>query len=338
MGTPKVKVECSTCLHKREAVNRMPCAECFAHNSKPAWTWEHDGKQFAHDCVDCQHHNNGPAAWCSMCYPMESRPWFERMEPAAHRGRESCAGCHYFDLPVENYPCLYCVDDPDLPAYRPKHVNESRFAHVCSDCKWDNNPKAVVERCVSCFNLKSRPLFQSKEEPKTSSMVFDLPNCEDCRYESCSLDEWPCNRCEDREHFVSWNSAVVPPLPPPTPVAPEEERFTDRVAVEVNTETGELVEPWEPPAEEEDIVKQPNHYARFKIEPITFVMENDLPFHVGNIIKYACRAGFKRYEGKDDVESEIIDLEKVRRYAEMRITQLKGEGVLGEGPEPKRCL
>ena len=76
------------------------------------------------------------------------------------------------------------------------------------------------------------------------------------------------------------------------------------------------------------VVTEPAYYTRLKIEPITFIMRNNLPFHIGNIVKYATRAGHKPYPGKDARESEIIDLEKVRRYAEMRINQLKGGEVL----------
>jgi hypothetical protein len=54
-------------------------------------------------------------------------------------------------------------------------------------------------------------------------------------------------------------------------------------------------------------------------------MRNGFEFWRGNIIKYASRAGFKMYEGKTEVESEIVDLEKVKRYCQMRINQLKGE-------------
>ena len=74
-----------------------------------------------------------------------------------------------------------------------------------------------------------------------------------------------------------------------------------------------------------DIVNEPTHYARWKIEPITYIMRNGFEFWRGNIIKYSSRAGFKLYEGKTQVESEITDLEKVIRYAQMRINQLKGE-------------
>ena len=74
-----------------------------------------------------------------------------------------------------------------------------------------------------------------------------------------------------------------------------------------------------------DIVNEPKHYARWVIEPITYIMRNGFEFWRGNIVKYASRAGYKMYEGKTQVESEIIDLEKVIRYANMRINQLNGE-------------
>jgi len=77
-----------------------------------------------------------------------------------------------------------------------------------------------------------------------------------------------------------------------------------------------------------DVVTRPTHYTKFVIEPITFIMQNDFEFWRGNIVKYASRAGAKIYDGMDELQSEITDLEKVRRYAEMRINQLKGEGPL----------
>lgn len=80
--------------------------------------------------------------------------------------------------------------------------------------------------------------------------------------------------------------------------------------------------------ETEEIVVRPAHYARYLIEPVTFIMRNGFEFWRGNIVKYASRAGHKLYPGKDEVESEIIDLQKVIRYAEMRINQLQGETVL----------
>ena len=77
-----------------------------------------------------------------------------------------------------------------------------------------------------------------------------------------------------------------------------------------------------------DIVNEPKHYARWTIEPITYIMRNGFEFWRGNIIKYASRAGYKLYEGMDQVQSEITDLEKVIRYSQMRVNQLKGEDKL----------
>ena len=76
------------------------------------------------------------------------------------------------------------------------------------------------------------------------------------------------------------------------------------------------------------IVNEPKHYARWAIEPITFIMRNGFEFWRGNIIKYASRAGYKLYEGMDEVQSEITDLEKVIRYSQMRINQLEGKDKL----------
>lgn len=77
-----------------------------------------------------------------------------------------------------------------------------------------------------------------------------------------------------------------------------------------------------------DLVNHPGHYTKWAIEPITFIMENNLPFHAGNIVKYSVRAGSKQYDGMSIEESEIVDLRKAIRYAEMRINQIRGTSPL----------
>lgn len=64
-----------------------------------------------------------------------------------------------------------------------------------------------------------------------------------------------------------------------------------------------------------DAVILPHHYRRFKIEPVRFIMENDLPFWAGNVIKYTCR-----YDAKDGLQ----DLKKARRYLDMQIAKMEG--------------
>lgn len=74
-----------------------------------------------------------------------------------------------------------------------------------------------------------------------------------------------------------------------------------------------------------DIIDEPDHYARWDIEPINYITLNDFEFWRGNIIKYASRAGYKQYDGMDKNNSEIADLKKVIRYANVRINVLEGK-------------
>lgn len=74
---------------------------------------------------------------------------------------------------------------------------------------------------------------------------------------------------------------------------------------------------------ETDIINTPNHYARWVIQPLTYIMANGMEFWRGNVVKYATRAGYKQYDGMSMWESEITDLRKAIRNAEARIEQIK---------------
>lgn len=71
-----------------------------------------------------------------------------------------------------------------------------------------------------------------------------------------------------------------------------------------------------------DNVRQPAHYSRYVIEPVTFIGANKLPFDVGNVIKYVCR-----YDAKNGLE----DLEKAKRYVEIVIERVKREQRVANG-------
>jgi len=77
-----------------------------------------------------------------------------------------------------------------------------------------------------------------------------------------------------------------------------------------------------------DVVITPEHYTQYAVEPIEFIMINDMDFWRGNVIKYVSRAGAKLYNGQDETQSEITDLHKAIRYCEMRINMLNEEGIL----------
>ena len=64
---------------------------------------------------------------------------------------------------------------------------------------------------------------------------------------------------------------------------------------------------------------EPKHYQRGRIQVWDFIVDQQLDFLAGNIIKYICRAGHKDYE------SEIDDWFKVRAYVDRKIKQISQE-------------
>jgi hypothetical protein len=57
-----------------------------------------------------------------------------------------------------------------------------------------------------------------------------------------------------------------------------------------------------------------NHYKKYKIQPIEFILKNNIGFCEANIIKYVLR--FKEKGG-------IADLEKAKHYIELLIDTTK---------------
>ena len=52
----------------------------------------------------------------------------------------------------------------------------------------------------------------------------------------------------------------------------------------------------------------PDYYARYDIEPISFIMRNNIPYAEGNVIKYVLR---------HDMKGGVEDIDKAIRYLEM---------------------
>lgn len=61
----------------------------------------------------------------------------------------------------------------------------------------------------------------------------------------------------------------------------------------------------------EDVINHPSHYTRGKIEVIDFIEDQQLPYHLGNVIKYIARAGYK--------VDKLEDLKKARWYLDRYI-------------------
>ena len=64
------------------------------------------------------------------------------------------------------------------------------------------------------------------------------------------------------------------------------------------------------------VTKSPLHYTRGSIEVWDFIRDPGLNYHLGNAIKYICRAGHK------DVATETEDLAKAIHYLENELSHL----------------
>lgn len=68
-----------------------------------------------------------------------------------------------------------------------------------------------------------------------------------------------------------------------------------------------------------DSVNHPAHYTDGNIEVIDFIEDKKLGFHLGNTVKYICRAG------KKDPEKTIEDLQKAEWYLHREIQRLSAQ-------------
>ena len=62
------------------------------------------------------------------------------------------------------------------------------------------------------------------------------------------------------------------------------------------------------------------HYKKYKIQPYTFIAENNLSYMQGNVIKYVLR-----YMDKNGIE----DLKKIIHYCELEIERIRDTDVRG---------
>ena len=96
-------------------------------------------------------------------------------------------------------------------------------------------------------------------------------------------------------------------LPKYSKVPKKKEVAVEPVAQEPEVKTIEL-------PKKEDVINHPSHYTRGKIEVIDFIEDQQLPYHLGNVIKYIARAGYKC--------DKLEDLKKARWYLDRYINEV----------------
>lgn len=159
-------------------------------------------------------------------------------------------------------------------------------------------------RCGDTFTVRTHedycPECEKVMTPPGGGVSKEL-TCEGCNTTFVHTKEkaqgrWPkyCPECLPKYSKVPKKKEVA--------VEPVEQTIIEKVEPEVKAV--EL-------PKQEDVINHPSHYTRGKIEVIDFIEDQQLPYHLGNVIKYIARAGYKG--------DKLEDLKKARWYLDRYI-------------------
>ena len=162
-------------------------------------------------------------------------------------------------------------------------------------------------RCGDTFTVRTHedycPECEKVMTPPGAGVSKEL-TCEGCGTAFIHTKEkaqgrWPkyCPECLPKYSKVPKKKEVA--------VEPVEQTIIEKVEPEVKTI--EL-------PKQEDVINHPSHYTRGKIEVIDFIEDQQLPYHLGNVIKYIARAGYKG--------DKLEDLKKARWYLDRYINKV----------------
>lgn len=162
-------------------------------------------------------------------------------------------------------------------------------------------------RCGDTFTVRTHedycPSCEIVMTPPGGGVSKEL-TCEGCNTTFVHTKEkaqgrWPkyCPECLPKYSKVPKKKDVV--------VEPVAQTIVEKAEPEVKTV--EL-------PKKEDVINHPSHYTRGKIEVIDFIEDQQLPYHLGNVIKYVARAGYKG--------DKLEDLKKARWYLDRYINEV----------------
>lgn len=167
-------------------------------------------------------------------------------------------------------------------------------------------------RCGDTFTVKTHedycPECEKVMTPPGAGVSKEL-TCEGCGVTFVHKKEkaqgrWPkyCPECLPKYSKVPKKKEVAVEL-----VAPNIDEEAMQTITEKITQT--FAE-----SKKEDVINHPSHYTRGKIEVIDFIEDQQLPYHLGNVIKYVARAGHKG--------DKLEDLKKARWYLDRYINEV----------------
>lgn len=159
-------------------------------------------------------------------------------------------------------------------------------------------------RCGDTFTVKTHgdycPECEKVMTPPGAGVSKEL-SCEGCgttfiHKKEKAQGRWPkyCPECLPKYSKVPKKKEVA--------VEPVEQTIEEEV---MQTIAEKITQTFAEP-KKEDVINHPSHYTRGKIEVIDFIEDQQLPYHLGNVIKYIARAGYKGDKLEDLKKSTVV--------------------------------
>jgi hypothetical protein len=198
----------------------------------------------------------------------------------------------------------------------------------CRKCGTKFTVKTSEDYCPECMEVMTPPPTGTKLEVRECEgcgepfEYFRKPQgrprkyCPDCAIKFCHKSK---KEVEEEAKMTTVDSKEIEERQKEDSKKTEERHIEDSGKETVQVPTAEHMDKM-PGNIKHDAVNHPSHYTRGKIEVIDFIEDQQLPYHLGNVIKYIARAGYKG--------DKLEDLKKARWYLDRYINEVMGNGTL----------
>lgn len=198
----------------------------------------------------------------------------------------------------------------------------------CRKCGTKFTVKTSEDYCPECMEVMTPPPTGTKLEVRECEgcgepfEYFRKPQgrprkyCPDCAIKFCHKSK---KEVEEEANMTTVDSNKTEDRQKEDSNKTEERHIEDSSKEAVQVPTDEHMDKMYGNIEH-DAVNHPSHYTRGKIEVIDFIEDQQLPYHLGNVIKYIARAGYKG--------DKLEDLKKARWYLDRYINEVMGNGTL----------
>lgn len=192
----------------------------------------------------------------------------------------------------------------------------------CSRCGEKYTLVKDEKYCPDCMEVMTPPMLKVKQDLKTTKcedcgIKFSVPAsrpgrppkyCPECAAKHAKKSK--VEKLKKASHELQKEEVAKQEIIATITKHMEAKPATNNVTIKEKTVTTAKLS-----TKEHDVVNHPSHYTRGNIEVIDFIEDQQLPYHLGNVVKYVARAGYKG----DKVE----DLKKAQWYLNRYIRTLE---------------